>query len=1048
MNTLVRDFRDFFVSLKLTVVLLVLGMLLVFVATLDQVNLGIWAVQEKYFRSLFVLWRVGDIPVPVFPGGYTIGGMLLINLVAAHLYRFTFAWRKLGLILTHLGIILLLVGELLTGLLQQDYNMRITEGETRNYAESYQNVELAVADITDAKFDEVVAIPQGWLAEEATVQHPKLPFRIITRAYFPNATLIMRQNQPAAPNRPQATTGIGTRVDALPQPITYKQDERNTPAALVELVGAQGSVGTWLVSVQLPAPQRFEYEGRQYKIALRFERTYRPFSLTLLKFSHDVYPGTEIPKNFSSRVRLRSDDGAEDREVLIYMNNPLRYAGLTFYQSGYDGDKTTILQVVRNPGWLLPYVACILVALGLTVQFCHHLIGFATGRRGRRRVAPASAGAPPSAPPLTTYERLLPLAALAVSLFVVGRPLLPRAETTAFALEEFGRLPVLANGRFKPMDTVARSSLLQLQNRQEVRAPNVRDPLVAAPTEWLLDVAFRPEKADAYPTFVVDNPELLTLIGKTEESLKIEYTSTARRVLAAVGFIPGRHRRFSYREIEPHLAAIDAQARLASQVESALRNPFQKGVLQLYNSLMQYQHLRHMFVLPGAENFLTDLIRFQDEVVEGVKAVRARQAGETHDEALVTRMVEHGQKFSLMAQASTFLVIPPLPGDPDPTHWETTGAALLNTFASGQVNPAALAYAGLGQSWRQQQPERFNQILKLFRADLEKRYPPQLAKSDVEVRFNHAEPFYKSMSLYGFAFLVAIGSWLGWPRALGGAAFWMVAIAWIATTLGIGTRMWLEGRPPVTNLYSSALFVGWGSVALCLVLERVFRNGIGSAAGALIGFATLIIAHGLSLSGDTLEMMRAVLDSNFWLATHVVVVTLGYSATFLAGFLALIYVARGVFTRSLDQGTADSLSRMVYGIVCFATLFSFAGTVLGGIWADQSWGRFWGWDPKENGALIIVVWNAVILHARWGGLVRQRGLMALAIFGNIVTGWSWFGTNMLGVGLHSYGFTDAAFWVLLSFAASQLAFIAVAGLPLERWRSFRTVRIPTTPATV
>ena len=171
-----------------------------------------------------------------------------------------------------------------------------------------------------------------------------------------------------------------------------------------------------------------------------------------------------------------------------------------------------------------------------------------------------------------------------------------------------------------------------------------------------------------------------------------------------------------------------------------------------------------------------------------------------------------------------------------------------------------------------------------------------------------------------------------------------------------------------------------------------------SAAGSLIGFGTLVIAHHLSLGGDTLEMMRAVLDSNFWLSTHVVTVTTGYASTFLAGFLAIIYILRGVLTRSLDRPTADALARMVYGIVCFATFFSFVGTVLGGIWADQSWGRFWGWDPKENGALIIVLWNAVILHCRWAGIVRQRGLMALAVFGNIVTAWSWFGTNMLGVG--------------------------------------------------
>jgi ABC-type transport system involved in cytochrome c biogenesis permease subunit len=340
-----------------------------------------------------------------------------------------------------------------------------------------------------------------------------------------------------------------------------------------------------------------------------------------------------------------------------------------------------------------------------------------------------------------------------------------------------------------------------------------------------------------------------------------------------------------------------------------------------------------------------------------------------------------------------------------------------------------------GRAWRDHQPAGFNAAVHEYRAMLDRQIPALLRKVDVESAFGAAQPFYLSAEIYVAAFLLAVVSWLKWPEVLGRAAFRLVAVAWLLTTAGIGVRMWLEGRPPVTNLYSSALFIGWGAVALCLVLERIHRNAIGSVAAGLIGFATLVIAHHLSLTGDTLEMMRAVLDSNFWLATHVVTVTIGYAATFLAGFLALIYLARGIFTRSLDDATARALAGMVYGIVCFATLFSFVGTVLGGIWADQSWGRFWGWDPKENGALINVLWNAVILHARWGGLVRQRGLMALAIFGNIVTAWSWFGVNMLGVGLHSYGFMDSAFWWLAAFMASQLAAILLAGLPRAWWRS-------------
>ncbi|MEZ4515306.1 MAG: cytochrome c biogenesis protein CcsA, partial [Chloroflexota bacterium] len=224
-------------------------------------------------------------------------------------------------------------------------------------------------------------------------------------------------------------------------------------------------------------------------------------------------------------------------------------------------------------------------------------------------------------------------------------------------------------------------------------------------------------------------------------------------------------------------------------------------------------------------------------------------------------------------------------------------------------------------------------------------------------------------------------------------------------------------------------------VLLCLGMEYVYRNSMALVAGATAGFLTLLIAQGLSGNGDTMAVLQAVLDTNFWLATHVVVITLGYSATYLAGLLGAAYVIRGVLTRSLDKVRAMQLAQMIYGVICFATLFSFVGTILGGVWADQSWGRFWGWDPKENGALVIVLWNALVLHARWGGVVKGRGLAVLAIFGNVVTSWSWFGVNMLGRGLHSYGFIDSAVFWLLIFVGLQLCLIALGLLPPSGWRS-------------
>jgi hypothetical protein len=377
------SFVKFFVSLRVTVVLLALSIILIFAATLDQVNLGIWAVQEKYFRTFFVLWNVKGFPVPVFPGGYFIGGLLLINLVASHLYRFKLTWKKAGITLTHTGLIVLLVGELLTGLWQEEYQLRLDQGQTRNYSESYRFNELAVIDATDPQFDQVVAIPEERLQERDEIQHERLPFRIVTRAYYPNAAVQMREQLGNTSAPPPATRDIGAKLAIVPLPLTYKQNERNLPAAVVELLGPSNvSLGTWVVSTMLVQPQTFDYAGRTWRLSMRFERAYKPYSLTLLKFSHDRYVGTEIPENFASKVRLHSADGSTDREVLIYMNNPLRFDGLTFYQAGFDNnDTTTVLQVVRNPSWILPYIACFMMGVGLLAQFGIHLFAFAAKRR-------------------------------------------------------------------------------------------------------------------------------------------------------------------------------------------------------------------------------------------------------------------------------------------------------------------------------------------------------------------------------------------------------------------------------------------------------------------------------------------------------------------------------------------------------------------------------------------------------------------------------------------------------------------------------------------
>jgi ABC-type transport system involved in cytochrome c biogenesis permease subunit len=373
----------------------------------------------------------------------------------------------------------------------------------------------------------------------------------------------------------------------------------------------------------------------------------------------------------------------------------------------------------------------------------------------------------------------------------------------------------------------------------------------------------------------------------------------------------------------------------------------------------------------------------------------------------------------------------------------------MESARAGSIHPAMEYYATMSSAYRFDRPQDFNRAVAGYREWLSQRFQPELNKGRSEFYYNRVKSFLHSMIIYLSAFVLGVGGLLTlslvprFSESLRVSAFYLIILAFLVHTFGLLFRMWLEGRPPVTNLYSSAIFIGWGAVALGLILERVFRLGLGNIVAAFAGFVTLLIAHNLALGGDTMEMLQAVLDTNFWLATHVTIITLGYASTYVAGLLAVSYICLGLLTPILGMDTGrivvgKVLAKMVYGIICFATLFSFVGTILGGIWADQSWGRFWGWDPKENGALIIVLWNALILHARWGGLVKDRGLMNLAIFGNVVTTFSWFGVNMLGIGLHSYGFMDGAFIWIYRFTVSQLVLIALGCLPLSWWRSFRS----------
>jgi ABC-type transport system involved in cytochrome c biogenesis permease subunit len=983
-------------SLEFTLATLGVLMLLVVLCTLAQVQIGTFNAIDVYFRRFFLYKTVSGVSVPVFPAGGAVGLLLFLNLSVVLWQRVQWTRKKAGIALIHVGLALFVIGEFATGMLAEESHLSVEEGRSKNWSESPRADELVVVDVSEPETETVYSIRDRALREGRRFAHPQWPFSLRVRRFFPNAEV--GPKPPALASASVADKGIGATSVIRPMPEVSRDDRRNMRAAFIDVMDGEKRIGTWLVSSFINGHQDFVSGGRRWTLAIRPKRTYLPFTLTLKDFTHDRYAGTDIPKNFSSLVRLRNPAEGEERDVLIYMNNPLRYGGYTFYQASFGKEDTlSVLQVVRNPGWLLPYFSFAIVTLGLLFQFGSHLYGMKT--KGAARESSTRS------PKATAVAR----AAAAVSLLVILAALRPPAKGVVDG-PGFGRLPVLHNGRIKPLDSIARTSLLILHAKQTLKDGGER----LSASRWLLELVSEPEIANRRRVFTIHDPDLLGLIGFRQETRKS----------------------YSFNELEPKFSEISSQAERASQKEAQQRTRFERAAFSLHQRLLLYRRLQSSLGVPEAEDFGRELEEYEIAALAGLEAFNAHMDGGGGSDSFVGsealgRLGGFFTRYRRLAEAAYFKAVPPPQGRPI-DEWKNVGESLLISMKDGSVRPAVRSYAAMTAAAAKRDGAAFDSALSSYARSLHERFPGESKKARYEAWFNNAAPFYRGMILYVLAALVVAAGWLLGRGDLIRASLWPLGVGLFAHTFGLVSRMVLESRPPVTNLYSSAVFVGWVGVLGGFFLERVHRRGIASFAAAALGFATLIIAHHLSMSGDTLEMMQAVLDSNFWLGTHVITITVGYSGAFLAGLLAHVYLFRRM-AGSLDKESKQSLYQMTYGVVCFALFFSFIGTILGGIWADQSWGRFWGWDPKENGAFLIVVWNAMILHARLAGSVRETGFMGMAVFGNVVTAFSWFGVNMLGIGLHSYGFMDKAFWWLVAFSAVEFAVLATAFLrPLPR----------------
>ena len=594
----------------------------------------------------------------------------------------------------------------------------------------------------------------------------------------------------------------------------------------------------------------------------------------------------------------------------------------------------------------------------------------------------------------------------------------PSNAKDGFAVKEFGALPLVNEGRHQPLDSLARNSLLRLRKKQTLNTEpwkgNFDHPKIISATEWLMELMMAPDAADAQPVFRIDSSDVIGLLALPAEAGEANRTD-------------GKH--YAWNQIAPRFEALRTETQRATQVKSDLRSAYDRGLVELWTNVNTYKSLKAALGPAATGDLAKGLQDYQANLVKGREAFQAQMNGGQFDRAILDWMQE---------QLAAPLTIPARDAKSD---WTKPIQEIVEIERGATPHSSLVSFAAMAKTYRAKDTAGFAAAVNGYSDSLKLagQLQKDIGKAKSEQFFNFVEPFYRGMVIAVMAFILAVLVWLSpvsfeWARR---SAMWLATLALLITTVGLIFRMVHEGRPPVTNLYSSALFIGWAAAIFGLVLERVFPFSIGVAVSSLLTFGTLLIAHFLALDGDTMIMLRAVLDTNFWLATHVVVVTLGYASTFVAGMIAVSYVVRGFFTAHVSREMSRAFYNMTLAIVCFAALFSFVGTVLGGIWADQSWGRFWGWDPKENGALIIVLWNALVLHARLGGLVRERGLMNLAIFGNIVTSWSWFGVNMLGIGLHSYGFMDSTRVALIIFVVVNLLLIALGSTPLRMWASFR-----------
>ncbi len=581
-------------------------------------------------------------------------------------------------------------------------------------------------------------------------------------------------------------------------------------------------------------------------------------------------------------------------------------------------------------------------------------------------------------------------------------------------------IAIQSGGRPKPFDSFARFNLLSCYQRSSIKLP---DNKKLQASDWLAQLLLDPETAYNLPCFYISNEDLASHLSlKFDKSKKNFYSfnelrdilSNQTTAIQKIQQQPEKSRTVIEKQLlELHSAAFNyysvsrsfscltpditiKNAKLANSLELPQNTP-----LSFYQI---YQHRKKLAtIIDEAQQNLDKKSAFHQALFQLANELATRQK---HDQQLRTITLIPNEKDPLYGEWSSLweLFDPNRSLSPKEQQELDELSAIVLALCN---NDASTAQSHI-EAFQQLSPEKVQKLTK------------------VELTYNRLDAFYKSVYFYLLGFLLLCFSWLFFGKQLRWASWSVVLVGLLFHAVGIAMRMYIRNRPaPVTNIYESIIFVGFICVLLGIIIEFKRRDGLGLIIAIIPGSILHFVGFSYALEGDTMGRLRAVLDTNLWLSTHVVTISIGYGASAIAGLIANCYLFVRLFKPS-NQKLISGISKNFIGITLLALLFSIIGTILGGIWGDQSWGRFWGWDPKENGALLICLWLLIVVHGKWGKQLNELGVATMLALTNIVVLLAWFGVNLLDVGLHSYGYTEG---IALKLAGACIGIFLLTIIP-------------------